>query len=148
MAHAAAEIPEVQNRASALSDLVAAMLIEAKPENLIGHRAYDSDPLPHRGNRSKPPTQGRRRLVGRKQKCGLGTSDIAFGKAASGSKRPLYERPVMLSLFFEPAGTWPQRKCLPDWESPRSPKPSGTLSDLAVAWVDEVEIADVVSRPT
>src|SRR5262249_15275982 len=50
-------------------------MIEAKPENLIGDRAYDSDPLdaelrkdgiemiaPHRGNRSKPPTQDRRRL--------------------------------------------------------------------------------------
>jgi hypothetical protein len=45
-------------------------MIEAKPENLIGDRAYDSDPLeeelpnegiemiaPHRSNRSKPPTQ-------------------------------------------------------------------------------------------
>src|SRR6201982_1121520 len=44
-------------------------MIEAKPENLIGDRAYDSDPLdaelrkdgiemirPHRGNRSKPHT--------------------------------------------------------------------------------------------
>jgi transposase len=50
-------------------------MIEAKPENLIGDRAYDSDPLdaelrkdgiemiaPHRGNQSKPPTQDRRRL--------------------------------------------------------------------------------------
>jgi IS5 family transposase len=50
-------------------------MIEAKPENLIGDRAYDSDPLdaelrkdgiemiaPHRSNRSKPPTQNRRRL--------------------------------------------------------------------------------------
>ena len=49
-------------------------MIEAKPENLIGDRAYDSDPLdeelrkdgiemiaPHRSNRSKPPTQDRRR---------------------------------------------------------------------------------------
>ena len=49
---------------------------EAKPENLIGDRAYDSDPLdeelrrdgiemiaPHRANRSKPPTQDRRRLT-------------------------------------------------------------------------------------
>ena len=49
--------------------------IEAKPEKfLIGDRAYDSDPLdeelrndgiemiaPHRSNRSKPPTQDRRR---------------------------------------------------------------------------------------
>jgi IS5 family transposase len=45
-------------------------MIEAKPENLIGDRAYDSDPLdaelrkdgiemiaPHRSNRSKPSTQ-------------------------------------------------------------------------------------------
>ena len=50
-------------------------MIEAKPENLIGDRAYDSDPLdeelrrdgiemiaPHRANRSKPSTQDRRRL--------------------------------------------------------------------------------------
>ena len=50
-------------------------MIEAKPENLIDDRAYDSDPLndelrrdgiemiaPHRSNRSKPPTQDRRRL--------------------------------------------------------------------------------------
>jgi len=50
-------------------------MIEAKPENLIGDRAYDSDPLdeelrndgiemiaPHRSDRSKPPTQDRRRL--------------------------------------------------------------------------------------
>jgi hypothetical protein len=50
-------------------------MIEAKPENLIGDRAYDSDPLdaelrkdgiemiaPHRCNRGKPPTQDRRRL--------------------------------------------------------------------------------------
>jgi transposase len=50
-------------------------MIEAKPENLIGDRAYNSDPLddelrndgiemiaPHRSNRSKPPTQDRRRL--------------------------------------------------------------------------------------
>jgi transposase len=50
-------------------------MIETKPENLIGDRAYDSDLLneelrrdgiemiaPHRSNRVKPPTQGRRRL--------------------------------------------------------------------------------------
>jgi hypothetical protein len=50
-------------------------MIEAKAENLIGDRAYDSDPLdeelrnngiemiaPHRSNRIKPPTQDRRRL--------------------------------------------------------------------------------------
>ena len=50
-------------------------MIEAKPENLIGDRAYDSDPLdvelrrngiemiaPHRSNRSKPATQDGRRL--------------------------------------------------------------------------------------
>ena len=50
-------------------------MIEAKPENLIGDRAYDSDKLdaemkeegiemisPHRKGRTKPPTQDRRRL--------------------------------------------------------------------------------------
>jgi transposase len=50
-------------------------MIEAQPENLIGDRAYDSHPLdeelrkdgiemiaPHRSNRTKPPTQDRRRL--------------------------------------------------------------------------------------
>ena len=50
-------------------------MIEAKPENLIGDRAYDSDQLdenlrqdgiemiaPHRSNRTRPPTQDRRRL--------------------------------------------------------------------------------------
>jgi DDE family transposase len=50
-------------------------MIEAKPENLIGDRGYDSDPLdeelrkdgiemiaPHRSNRSKPPMQDRRWL--------------------------------------------------------------------------------------
>jgi hypothetical protein len=50
-------------------------MIEAKPENLVGDRAYDSDPLdeelrndgiemiaPHRSNRRKPATQDRRRL--------------------------------------------------------------------------------------
>src|ERR1700747_1433527 len=50
-------------------------MIEAKPENLVGDRAYDSDPLddslrrdgiemiaPHRSSRVKQPTQDRRRL--------------------------------------------------------------------------------------
>ena len=50
-------------------------MIEARPENLIGDRAYDCDPLdeelhrdgiemitPHLSNRSKPATQDRRRL--------------------------------------------------------------------------------------
>ena len=50
-------------------------LIEAKPENLIGDKAYDSEALdeelkkegvemiaPHRTNRSKPKTQDGRRL--------------------------------------------------------------------------------------
>jgi transposase len=48
-------------------------MIEAKPENLIGDRAYDSNPLDEelrrdgiemiRASRSKPPTQDRRRLT-------------------------------------------------------------------------------------
>jgi len=50
-------------------------VIEAKPKNLIGDRAYDSDPLdeqlrrdgiemiaPHRSNRSKAATQDGRRI--------------------------------------------------------------------------------------
>jgi transposase len=50
-------------------------MIEAKPENLIGDRAYDSDPLdkrlrqqgiemisPHKSHRMKKKTQDRRRL--------------------------------------------------------------------------------------
>lgn len=50
-------------------------MIEAKPQKLIGDRAYDGDPLdeklrtegiemicPHKRDRSKPPTQDRRRL--------------------------------------------------------------------------------------
>lgn len=50
-------------------------MIEAKPENLIGDRAYDSDPLdeqlreegiemiaPHKSNRKERKTQDRRRL--------------------------------------------------------------------------------------
>lgn len=50
-------------------------MIEAKPEILIGHKAYDSDPLdaqlreegielisPHKSNRKKPKTQDGRRL--------------------------------------------------------------------------------------
>jgi hypothetical protein len=40
------------------------LLIEAKPENLIGDRAYDSDPRPHRGNRSRS-TPGRGTLAAR-----------------------------------------------------------------------------------
>jgi hypothetical protein len=117
-------------------------MIEAKPENLIGDRVNDSDPLPHRGNRSKPSTQDRRRdtcgagslaangnagsvvrmsqhALPRKTRdtidCGqliilrplrlcrqqkltagpiaVGTSHTAFGKATSGSKRPLTKGP-------------------------------------------------------
>src|ERR1700730_7049353 len=62
-------------RSSASTALHRLLQVEAKPENLIGDRAYDSDPLdeelrkegiemiaPHRSNRSKPPTQDRRRL--------------------------------------------------------------------------------------
>src|SRR5262249_14562312 len=68
------DMPPVAGRYRGPAVLVVYM-IEAKPENLIGDRAYDSDPLdaelrmdgiemiaPHRGNRSKPPTQDRLRL--------------------------------------------------------------------------------------
>ncbi len=72
-------------------------MIEAKPENLIGDRAYDSDPLddelrrdgiemiaPHRCNRSKPPTS------------------VAFSSAGSSTHRTflvLYNSPCLLVLF-------------------------------------------------
>jgi len=69
-------------------------MIEAKPENLIGDCAYDSDPLdeelrrdgiemiaPHRGNRSKPATQDRRRLS---RYCDAGSSS-ASSPGCSGS---------------------------------------------------------------
>jgi transposase len=55
---------------------IGAFMLGAAMKNLIGDRAYDSDPLdeelrrdgiemiaPHRANRSKPPTQDRRRLT-------------------------------------------------------------------------------------
>src|SRR5260221_11598894 len=57
-------------------------MIETKPENLIADRAYDSDPpdaelrkdgiemiAPHRSNRTKPPTQDRRRLIRYVRRC-------------------------------------------------------------------------------
>src|SRR5262249_5557371 len=62
-------------RSSAGTAMLRLLLLEAKPENLIGDRAYDREPLdeelrkdgiemiaPHRSDRSKPPTQDRRRL--------------------------------------------------------------------------------------
>ena len=75
-------------------------MIEAKPENLIGDRAYDSDPLddelrrdgiemiaPHRCNRSKPPTQDRRRLS-RYMRRWL-SSASSLGSNAAPHPRPL-----------------------------------------------------------
>ena len=82
-------------------------MIEAKPENLIGDRAYDSDPLdeelrndgiemiaPHRSNRSKPPTQDRRRLSRYKRRwlvralLRLDTSgNVAYSSAGSTTLR-------------------------------------------------------------
>src|SRR4029450_2709583 len=73
-------------------------MIEAKPENLIGDRAYDSDPLdaelrkdgiemiaPHRGNRSKPPTQDRRRLSRYTRRCSSSASSPGFNGSAGSS---------------------------------------------------------------
>jgi IS5 family transposase len=90
-------------------------MIEAKPENLIGDRAYDSDPLddelrrdgiemiaPHRCSRSKPPTQDRRRLsrtcdAGSSSASSLGYSgSVAFSSA--GSTTPA----TSLALFNSP----------------------------------------------
>jgi IS5 family transposase len=83
-------------------------MIEAKPENLIGDRAYDSDPLdeqlrrdgiemigPHRSNRGKPATQdGRRfRRYARRwlvERFALRpASPISLGRRASLGAKPL-----------------------------------------------------------
>ena len=76
-------------------------MIEAKPENLIGDRAYDSDPLdeelrndgiemiaPHRSNRSKPPTQDRRRLSRYTQRM-AGRAVLRLDTMATSHPRPL-----------------------------------------------------------
>jgi hypothetical protein len=76
-------------------------MIEAKPENLIGDRAYDSDPLdqvlrqdgiemiaPHRSNRTKPPTQDRRRLR-RFLRCLVGRMLLRLDPMAAPNPRPL-----------------------------------------------------------
>ena len=86
-------------------------MIEAKPENLIGDRAYDSDPLdeelrrdiemiaPHHANRSKPPTQDRRNLAAPRKR------DLTV---------PRYGRPetankcfILYAFFVPPNGLFP-----------------------------------------
>ena len=73
--------------------------VEAKPENMIGDRAYDSDPLdealrtdgiemiaPHRSNRSEPPAQDRRRLSRYKRRWLVEPSSPGYnGSVASSS---------------------------------------------------------------
>src|SRR6516162_9337551 len=76
-------------------------MIEAKPENLIGDRAYDSDPLdeelrrdgiemiaPHRANRSKPPARlrGRSRRTRSKGRCRW--SDFSASRHATTAALP------------------------------------------------------------
>src|SRR3984893_6410728 len=75
-------------------------MIEAKPENLIGDRAYDSDPLdeelrqggvemiaPHRSNRSKPATQDGRRL--RRYARRWVRTFLRMGSVAASDPRPM-----------------------------------------------------------
>ena len=89
-------------------------MIEAKPENLVGDRAYDSDPLdeelrrdgiemiaPHRANRSKLPTQDRRRLT-RYMRRWLIERFFAWIQWSAGSTTPrtswaLFNSPASLS---------------------------------------------------
>jgi hypothetical protein len=86
-------------------------MIEAKPENLIGDRAYDSDPLDeelrrdgiemialHRTNRSKPPTQDRRRLT-RYMRRWLVERFFAWIPSSAGSTIPR----ISWALFNSPA---------------------------------------------
>jgi hypothetical protein len=83
-------------------------MIEAKPENLIGDRAYDSDPLdvelrrdgiemiaPHRSNRSKTchtrwtPAEAIRKAVG-------GRALLRMGPMAASHPRPMGVLPTKL----------------------------------------------------
>ena len=88
-------------------------MIEAKPENLISDRAYDSDPLdegndgiemiaPHRSNRSKPPTDRRRLSV----TCDVGSSSASL-PGSSGSTVSLFVGSTTLrtswALYSSPA---------------------------------------------
>ena len=91
-------------------------MIEAKPENLIGDRAYDSDPLdhalrqdgiemiaPHRSNRTKPPTQTGAACDA---SCGAGWSNASSpgssGSAGSSSDGNIIQR-TSLASFNSPA---------------------------------------------
>src|SRR6476469_4993354 len=91
-------------------------MIEAKPENLVGDRAYDSDPLdhalrqdgiemiaPHRSNRTKPPTQDRRPLR-RFLRPGWSnaSSPGSSGSAGSSSDGNIIQR-TSLASFNSPA---------------------------------------------
>lgn len=70
--HAASASP---HEVSLVKETLEALFVAAKPERLVGDRAYDSDPLdtllqtegiemiaPHRANRKKPKTQDGRKL--------------------------------------------------------------------------------------
>jgi hypothetical protein len=85
-------------------------MIEVKRENLLGDRAYDSDPLdaelrkdgidmiaPHRSNRSKPPTQGKRLCpfpyMGRRSRVGL-PYNLSFSELTCYFSPTLSRRPA------------------------------------------------------
>ena len=83
-------------------------MIEAKPENLIGDRAYDSDSLdeelrrdgiemiaPHRSNRSRPATQDGRRLRRYARALG-GRALLRMGSMAASHPRPMGVLPTKL----------------------------------------------------
>jgi hypothetical protein len=83
-------------------------MIEAKPENLIGDRAYDSDPLdvelrrdgiemiaPHRSNRSKPATQDGRPAEAIRKAVG-GRALLRMGSMTASHPRPMGVLPTKL----------------------------------------------------
>ena len=91
-------------------------MIEAKPENLIGDRAYDSDPLdeelrregiemiaPHRANRSKPPTQDRRRLSRFMRRWLLSASLLGFNGSVGSSSAGSITQRTSWALSSSPA---------------------------------------------
>jgi hypothetical protein len=78
-------------------------MIEAKPKNLIGDRAYDSDPLdeelrndgiemiaPFRPNRTKPPTQDRRRPSRCMRRNLSSISSLGYNSSVAYSLRALF----------------------------------------------------------
>src|SRR5262245_22958672 len=102
-------------------------MIEGKPENLIGDRAYDSDPLdedlrqdgiemiaPHRSNRSKPATQDGRRLRRYARRW------LVEGHIAARSRQTI-DHAVPNRISGDREYNWHCMGCLKQWRNRRVP---------------------------